>query len=138
MEKFKAFLANNKVLTGIILFIAIAVTLWLIFRNKNNTNSLPITTPSNNANTGSNAPAPDSDAFPIKKGSRGDNVRRLQVALNFIDPSDSITEDGVWGTKTNNKVLTTLATTEYGDGPSLTEQQLNFAIAKGNKIKTGK
>ena len=40
--------------------------------------------------------------FPLKKGSRGDNVRKLQRALICSKYLDQGEDDGVWGNKTQS------------------------------------
>lgn len=73
----------------------------------------------------------ETDQFPFDEGSRGDNVRRLQVALNRIKPSDKIIEDGVFGPTTRTKLLTTVST--YLSQRPISEAQLIEIIRIGNR-----
>lgn len=71
----------------------------------------------NDGQANSNVPV-STDTFPLRKGSRGNNVKRLQLALNgaiaFLMPArpflydgkqrTSIAVDGVWGDETQAAV----------------------------------
>ena len=70
------------------------------------------------------------DNFPLDVGSQGKNVQRLQIALNRIKPTDKLVEDGVFGSKTRVKLLTSLPTTL--SMLPMTEKQLNAIIKMGN------
>ena len=52
--------------------------------------------------------------FPLKYGSEGDEVRELQLWLNYhlIIPYAPLNDDGVWGDKTDAAVRRTLNVTE--------------------------
>jgi hypothetical protein len=84
-------------------------------------------------NTGLNMES-STDAFPLKVGSKGENVKRLQIALNRINSANKITEDGSFGEQTRVKLMATVATTMYGSlaGLTISESQLNAIIQKGN------
>lgn len=62
-----------------------------------------------------NTPAPAGDAFPLVKGSKGENVLYLQRALNRIIPVgyDKLTEDGSLGDKTYTAVVRWIGTAFY-------------------------
>lgn len=53
-------------------------------------------------------------AFPLKQGSRGEEVKNVQAWLNdhVIVPYALLTVDGIWGDKTNAAVQRTLNTTQ--------------------------
>lgn len=62
------------------------------------------------SNSGSSATTPTASIFPLKKGSRGDEVRKLQAKMNnwvsyymltgIKPPYQRLSEDGVFGPKT--------------------------------------
>mgnify|MGYP001027931261 CR=1 FL=1 len=119
---------RKKTIIGIIAFLIIALILWFAFKPaKSKTEDaaiIPDVTPT---------PPVNLDAFPLKVGSKGNNVRRLQMALNRIGGgTNKIAEDGVFGNQTRLKVLTTLATSSYNAGPEITESQLNELIKRSN------
>ena len=117
---------NNKILIAVLItVIIIAAVLWPKktkaqkmeeqYGTNNNTNT--------NSNSGAAAPpkvnvpptsipgvpADIKDNFPLKLGSRGDNVRRLQQIINFTNRRHNIsvtplTEDGIFGPKTDKAV----------------------------------
>lgn len=63
----------------------------------------PTTTPKPAAN----------DNFPLVKGSVGDNVKYLQMAINKINPSANLTTDGNFGDKTYTQLLLTIGASYY-------------------------
>lgn len=73
------------------------------------------------------------DNFPLVQGMQGDNVRRLQMALNYIKPSNPLIVDGSWGSQTSGKLYTSVSTT-LSQTP-LSETNFNQIIALGNRAK---
>lgn len=96
---------RTKIIVLILALVTVALVLYFVFRKPK---SLPdVVTPPADA-----APAQPvaNDSFPFDFGTRGDNVRRMQMALNRIKPSEKITEDGIFGTATRSKLLTSVST----------------------------
>lgn len=75
-------------------------------------------------------PAFSNESFPLNMGMQGENVRRLQVALNWIKPTNKIDEDGKFGAQTRGKMLTSL-NTSLSVLP-VTESNFNAIIKLGN------
>jgi peptidoglycan hydrolase-like protein with peptidoglycan-binding domain len=121
---------RKKIIIGIVAFLIIAAILYFAFKP---VKSEPIeTTPLPDVKP---TPPVNLDAFPLKVGSKGSNVKRLQNALNRIGgPTGKIAEDGDFGNQTRLKILTTLSTSSYSAGPSITETQLNALIQRSNRI----
>ena len=99
-------LNKTKVIILILCVIALGVVLYFIFRKKPQlpAEQLPPGAPGN-------APAqPATDHFPLEEGSRGDNVKYLQRALNNINPSrgEVLKIDGVFGPATKIKLLSSV------------------------------
>lgn len=69
------------------------------------------------------------DSFPLKKGSKGNNVVYLQNALNKFS-SSKITADGVFGEQTYNKILTTVNASSYPVTVEIFTKILQTANAK--------
>ena len=88
-------------LIGVGLTAATIVTISLLRRRKLR-RELGIETPSNGG--GSNTPAPAAnDDFPLKKGSKGERVKKLQEFLNNNN-NESLVVDGIFGSKTEAAV----------------------------------
>lgn len=88
-------------LIGVGLTAATIVTISLLRRRKLR-KELGIETPSNGG--GSNTPAPAAnDDFPLKKGSRGERVKKLQEFLNKTN-NETLVVDGIFGSKTEAAV----------------------------------
>lgn len=88
-------------LIGVGLTAATIVTISLLRRRKLR-KELGIETPSNGG--GSNTPEPAAnDDFPLKKGSRGERVKKLQEFLNNMN-NESLVVDGIFGSKTEAAV----------------------------------
>lgn len=105
-----------------------ATALYLIFRKKPNTvvgsiissvkqkvspsYNLPTTTgstTSTNTSTTTSSTTTSEVDFPLKSGSRGTNVKSLQIMINslYIDKIGiKLVEDGIWGPKTGAAVKT--------------------------------
>lgn len=70
------------------------------------------------------------EQFPLNLGMQGENVRRLQVALNWIKPVNKIDEDGKFGAQTRGKLLTSVSTSL--SVLPVTESNFNAIIKLGN------
>ena len=117
--------------------ILIAVILYFVFRKPKQaitTESLTGPMPGSSTSGVAGSTQPALPEFPLQKGSKGDNVRRLQQALNRLSPQSPITVDGAFGNETATKIITTLATTKYSYGPKVYEAQLNEIIAMANRV----
>lgn len=130
---------GKKILIIVIALILIAVIAYFIFfRKPKQDNTVVSGSPSPTPNpvpspSGSTTVGGPVSAFPLKKGSTGENVRRLQIALNLIDKNGTdISQDGIYGNQTYDKILTVLPTNAYNVGGEITETQLNKIIALGN------
>lgn len=124
---------STKILIVIVSVILIGVILYFIFKPKKTEYNDIIAPPIKNNGSNNNTPVAK-DTFPLKVGSVGENVKRLQMALNRINNVNTITVDGVFGNDTRLKLITTLATSMYSSGPSVTENQLTSIISKSNSI----
>lgn len=125
---------STKILIVVLAVILIGVIIYFIFKPKKITNSETPYTPKPPSNGGSNTNTAANDNFPLKVGSVGENVKRLQMALNRINTLNTITVDGVFGNDTRLKLLRTLAISMYGVGPTVTENQLTNIISKSNNL----
>jgi hypothetical protein len=88
-----------------VLVIALAVIMYFVFFRK----------PAKKVDAVFSEPKPDgrviildNNNFPLNVGSRGENVKSLQTALNFIEPANKLTLDGVFGPQTRIKLLRTV------------------------------
>jgi hypothetical protein len=59
-----------------------------------------------------NGPALLPDSFPLQLNSAGDNVTRLQRALNALRPQNKLITDGVLGAATKDALLLTVGTSK--------------------------
>lgn len=119
---------NKKILIIAVSILLIIVIFYFVLKpkkineQKELNQSLPIQTPVNNI--------PVSE-FPLRVGSKGENVLRLQRALNKIQIVNKISEDSNYGNATRVKIITALSTTMYSLNAEITEIQLNAIIKKG-------
>lgn len=120
---------KKKIIIAIAIILILSVIAYFIFRKPKEVVE-PVITPLN----------PDGikqtvigETFPLKSGVRGENTKRLQMALNKIKPLSPITIDGIFGDQTRLKILTSLSTGIYSQGPEVTESQLNNIITLGNR-----
>ena len=81
------------------------------------------------------------DSFPLTIGSRGDNVKRLQQALNVINSKfpllnkyDPLVTDGVLGQDTYKMVLVVCGTAYWGQW-GMTQEKWNQTLAKANGMQ---
>lgn len=124
---------RTKIIIIIVAVVLIITVAYLLFRKK------PVTQQATqlpaDAFAGANGftTPPATDAFPLERGDKGQNVRRLQVALNRIKPENKIAEDGIYGNSTYVKLVQSIATSLYGPEGSVSENQLNYLIMLGNK-----
>lgn len=128
-------------------FIAIAIVVLiivgLVYYNRNklfkksekpnpDANKLPL-------NNGFNVQVPDlsNDNFPLNKGSKGQRVKNLQLALNKLNEkqgskNDPLVPDGIFGEKTTNLLMLVAGIGYYGTS-GVTEQQYDNLILLSNK-----
>lgn len=99
-----------KIILIVLVIIVITVILYFLLRKKP---QIVAEQNNNKAATPDNNPivqyAPD--VFPLVPGARGENVKRLQFALNRIRPDQKIAEDGILGNTTKTKLLVTVPST---------------------------
>ena len=120
---------NKKILVIVIALILISVILYFVFRKKSDPQVEMIPLPD-----GSVAPVSQfiAEQFPLNVGMQGENIRRLQVAINRLNKTSAkIAEDGVFGAETKRKLLLSVPTTQ--SGLPMSEVTLNAIIAAGNK-----
>lgn len=100
---------NKKILIIVIAVLLIAVISYFIFRTKKTQDIQPanVTPPNQGPAKSSYLP----EKFPLDINMQGENVLRLQKALNRIKPTFKISEDGILGYETKTKLLTTLPIT---------------------------
>lgn len=99
---------------GVLLFLGIgAWAVWYFgFRNKTDKPAdSPAKTPG--ADVPVKTASKGNDAFPLKQGSVGDHVKKVQLAINIINGNKDLAEDGVLGGITYKSILTTLGTNYY-------------------------
>ncbi len=70
----------------------------------------PVSMPATPVTNATPAAPAGNDNFPLNLGSRGDNVKRLQMALNRIRANNNLEIDGVFGPVTKNALLLSVAT----------------------------
>lgn len=125
---------SNKVkIIIVVVLILVAAIVYYLFFNKKDENLIvdatgKITTPDT-----SKPVIVQNDNFPLERGMQGNNIARLQTALNFIKPSNPLLVDGVFGSQTTAKLYTTVPAT-LSKQP-ITEQQFNQIIAMGNRAQ---
>ena len=120
---------NKKILVIVVALILISVILYFVFRKKSDPQIDMIPLPD-----GSKAPASQfiPEQFPLNVGMQGENIRRLQVAINRLNKTSAkIAEDGIFGAETKNKFLLSVPTTQ--SGLPMSEATLNAIIAAGNR-----
>lgn len=139
---------NKKLLIGIVIVVILAVVIyfaWRSYKIKKRQKALynvkpEGTTPTTNGNGGSSY----SDSFPLKQGSRGNNVTALQYAINEGCPEvgENIAVDGIFGPQTAAAVEICL-----GDRNGHVPEQVSYAeyqwltkrisFSQEQQIKTG-
>jgi len=77
------------------------------------------------------------ESFPLNKGMQGENVKRLQMAINRIGGTlqtitTKVIEDGKFGEGTKTKLLLTVPTSQ--STLPMSEATFNAIIAKANNI----
>lgn len=117
---------QNKIIVIVLALVIVGLALYFLFRKPKAALSAiteaPGATPA--------AALVKNDDSPFDFGSRGDNVRRLQMALNRIKAQPRITEDGVFGAETRAKLLTSVST-QLSQMP-ISSAQLTEIIKLGN------
>lgn len=121
---------KNKIIIIIVAVLLIAVVLYFLFFKKpkaqNTDTSIitpPILPPINTTPT-------TNDNFPLIKGSKGSNVIYLQRALNKINPTYKIDDDGDFGNITYMFLLTTVGTSFY----PVTADKFTQILSRANNI----
>ncbi len=106
---------RTKIIIVIVAVLLIATIAYFVFRKKPAKTDKPITdtngTPVNSSTPATN-PLFKPATFPLDINMMGEDVKRLQMALNRINPNYKISEDGVFGDETKIKLLRTVATTQ--------------------------
>ncbi len=122
---------KKKIIISIAIILILAVIAYFIFRKKEEiVIEAPVLNPDGIKQT------VVGETFPLTSGARGENTKRLQMALNRIKPASPITVDGIFGDETRIKIMTTLSTGMYGQGAKgieISDSQLNNIIALGNR-----
>lgn len=77
------------------------------------------------------------ESFPLNKGMKGENVKRLQMAINRIGGTlqtitTKVIEDGKFGEGTKTKLLLTVPTSQ--STLPMSEATFNAIIAKANNV----
>lgn len=109
---------------GFLALVFIIVVAYNYFKDKVPANGLPDVLPPNPGN-GNTTPPAANDLYPLQKGSKGPNVKYLQQAVNRIIKDSGknlsliVTEDGSFGDKTYNALVTGVGTTTYWATPKL-------------------
>lgn len=97
---------KSKYTIWVIVAIVVAVLVFFYFKSKKK-KSEPIPEASNKSSVNSVKKKPSPDAFPLRKGSSGENVRKLQELLNLKikPPMVMLIADGVFGEKTEEALV---------------------------------
>lgn len=109
---------------GFLALVFIIVVAYNYFKDKAPSSGLPDVLPPNPGNNGSNPPVAN-DSYPLQKGSKGANVKYLQQAINRIIKNSGknlslvVTEDGSFGDKTYNALVTGVGTSTYWATPKV-------------------
>lgn len=122
---------RTKITIAIVALVILIVVGYFLFRKKKVAETPAVA--NNTPGTTSSTPTYVSDTFPFTVGSQGENVRRLQTALNFINPTNPLATDGVFGSMTRIKLLTTVAS-NLSVLP-MPEANLNAIIKQGNNAQ---
>lgn len=116
---------KNKIIIIIVAVLLIAVVLYFLFFKKpkaQDTDTSIIKPPI--------LPPIKNDNFPLIKGSKGSNVIYLQRALNKINPTYKIDDDGDFGNITYMFLLTTVGTSFY----PVTADKFTQILSRANNI----
>ena len=119
---------RNKIILIVSIIIVVAVILYFYLRPKKV--AVQVTETINGAPVTKTIKVEPTDSFPFSKGAAGSNVKMLQKALNIIQPSGMVKEDGVFGPETEAKLNITV-THELSKQP-LTIEQFNTIIKMAN------
>lgn len=105
---------RTKIIIIIVAVLLVATIAYFIFRKKPEADK-PITD-TNGTKTTSTGPLSNPlfkpATFPLDINMMGEDVKRLQMALNRINTTYKISEDGVFGDETKIKLLRTVPTTQ--------------------------
>lgn len=117
----------------VVVLIVVAAIVYYLFFNKKDENIIidatgKITTPDTTKPV-----TVQNDNFPLQRGMQGNNIARLQTALNFIKPSNPLLVDGIFGSQTTAKLYLTLPST-LSKQP-ISEVAFNQIIAMGNRAQ---
>lgn len=94
----------------------VAVVIFLIIRNRRRQQE-EVTTGAITAGGSTSGTGSTTSMFPLRKGSRGEKVKRLQHFYNYSFRGELV-EDGIWGSKTDAAVKSKIST-----GGSITQAQ---------------
>jgi hypothetical protein len=128
---------NKKILIIVLAVLLIAaIVYFLLFRKRKTDEVLQDGVLTLDGNT---SPAQTSavESFPLNIGMQGENVKRLQMAINRIGStlqviSGNIAVDGKFGEETKTKLLLSVPTSQ--STLPMTEATFNAIIAKSNRI----
>lgn len=88
-----------KIIIPILLVITVIIVAVILLSRRNRKE--PEVTPDNGSGNGSSANSSAGTAeFPLSKGSRGNRVNFVQRYINFVNGSNVLTVDGIWGNNT--------------------------------------
>jgi lysozyme family protein len=123
-----------KIILIVVLIVAIGLVYYFFF-NKKAEDQTAITDTNGNIKpqTPGTTVAVQNDNFPLTQGMQGQNVKRLQTALNYIKPTNPVKVDGVFGSQTFGKLVTTVSA--YLSNTPITETNFNQIIALGNRAQ---
>lgn len=106
---------NKRTAIIIVSLILVAAIVWYFFLRK--PAEVKTVTPTTTPGTGGSQPAQNTpvanDNFPLVKGSKGDNVKYLQAAINKIHPAANLAVDGDFGNSTYLALVTFVGTKYY-------------------------
>lgn len=117
----------------VVVILVVAFAVYYFFFKKDDTTTAPIIGAGGAITPADAAKEVSNDNFPINQGMRGPNIRRLQTALNWIDPKNNLTVDGIFGSRTYTALKTTVDV-QLSRLP-MDEKSFNTIIAMGNRSK---
>ncbi len=128
---------NKKIMIIIAAVIIIAAIVYFFFIRKKSVDTEVKEVSINPSTDLSTAQTWIAESFPLNKGMQGENVKRLQMAINRIGGTlqtitTKVIEDGKFGEATKTKLLLSVPTSQ--STLPMSEATFNAIIAKANKI----
>ncbi|MES2134486.1 MAG: hypothetical protein V4506_19220 [Bacteroidota bacterium] len=122
--------SNKNLVIAIVALVIIFVAIYLYKNSKKDEAELPPPSPTPPNPSSNNSPPSANDSFPLKKGSKGPNVKYLQWALNRINQTNTmeLPETDYFGDQTYSALLLVVGTTINGMPTYPMSQKAHTAI----------